>query len=114
MLNGSGMETVLQLFIKFPQYNDYIPNLMADPRMRIRLATTSIVEELVKVSPEHKKSISNAMLPLLSHSSHLVRGDAANLLAIAGGKMYLHKFRPLLNDPDPQVREVVQDILAEL
>jgi HEAT repeat protein len=42
-----------------------------------------------------------------------MRGEAVNLLGIIGTPEALAWIKPLVDDPEPQIREMVADILAE-
>ena len=114
LLNGQSLSKVQELFRKNPSYLDYSADFMADERMRVRLAATSILEDLSAVIPEQIAPVVFLLIPLLQHPNHLVRGDAANLIAILDGKNRKEILKAMEDDPDPQVREVIRDILQDL
>jgi HEAT repeat protein len=53
-----------------------------------------------------------ALLPILGEETPWMRGEAVNLLGIIGTPEALALLKPLADDPEPQIREMVQDILA--
>ena len=114
LLNGTNLELAMEQFRKFPELFEIIDIYMADSRMRVRLAATSVVEELLPVFGEKITSSVKALIPLLNHSSHLVRGDAINLLAVIDAPGNIEWIKKMAKDPDAQVREVALDILAEM
>jgi len=50
-------------------------------------------------------------LPLLQEKNPLLRGEAATILGIINTPAALQQLKTLADDPDPQVREIITDIL---
>ena len=113
-LNANGLNEVAGLFAKNPMLWQYAGILLGDKRMRVRLGATTVIEEIYRDIPEIKTIVLPLLLPLLENPNHLVRGDAANLIANLGGKEYFNVLKNLVHDPDPQVRQVILDILEDL
>ena len=114
MLNGTSLGLAMDQFRKYPELFETIDIFMADERMRVRLAATSVVEELLPEFSDKIQSSVSAIIPLLNHPSHLVRGDAVNLLAVIDAPGNLELIKKMTEDPDLQVREVALDILADM
>jgi HEAT repeat protein len=53
------------------------------------------------------------LLPLLQEENPLLRGEAATILGIIGSPDALQHLRQLANDPDPQVLEIISDIINQ-
>ena len=79
----------------------------------VRIGVAVLFEELQQTKPAEVELAIPSLLPLLSDQDPHIRGEAANLLGIIGSKKALTALEPLRNDPDPQVKEIVTDILAE-
>lgn len=87
-------------------------DLLRDERFMVRMGVAVLFEELVATRPAEVEEAIAFLVPLLADDRSWVRGEAANILGIIGtGKARAH-MRQLLNDPDPQVREIAGDFLA--
>jgi len=108
------LENIIALMKQDPTEVRFVPDLMGDDNIMVRLGATALVEELVK---EHRQILGAAvpgLVKLLSHENPTIRGDAANVLGIIRDRSALEALRKLLNDEHPTVREIVQDILQEI
>lgn len=54
------------------------------------------------------------LVGLLSNENSAIRGDACHFLSLTGSPGAIESIRPLLNDPDPDIRIVAQDCLDQL
>lgn len=114
MLDGAGnLESVTSFFRDRPDLQEIVDLLMSDERMRIRLGTTAVLEELKNEGVDTQVAIEK-LKPLLKHPAELVRGDVVNLLGILAGSQIIQEIRPLLDDPSDKVRFVVSEVLDEL
>lgn len=108
------LENIIALMKQDPTTVRFIPDLIGDDDIVVRLGATALVEELVK---EHRQSLGGSvpgLVKLLDHGNPAIRGDAANVLGIIRDRSALEALRTHLNDEHPAVREIVRDILQEI
>jgi len=112
---GKGfLENIIALMKQDPTAVRFIPDLLGDDAIMVRLGATALVEELVK---EHRQTLGGAvpgLVKLLGHENPTIRGDVANVLGIIRGRLALEALMNLRSDEHPTVREIVQDILQEI
>jgi HEAT repeat protein len=92
----------------------FIPDLVGNDNIMVRLGATALIEELEK---EHRRVLVVAvpgLIVLLGHENPTIRGDAANALGIIRDWSAQDALRTLLDDEHPAVREIVQDALREI
>ena len=70
-------------------------------------------EELAEIRPEEISLAIPFLLPLLQEKNPLLRGEAATILGIINTPAALQQLKTLADDPDPQVREIISDILKK-
>jgi HEAT repeat protein len=87
--------------------------LIQDERFMVRIGMAVLFEELKNIRPREIELAIPSLTPLLTSKTTYVRGEAATLLGIIGTKKALRATVALQDDPDPQVREIVADILTE-
>ncbi len=111
---GKGfLENIIAMMKQDPSAARFIPDLLGDDALVVRLGATALVEDLAK---EHRKVLAGAvpgLVRLLAHENPTIRGDAANALGIIGDPSAHEELSKLLNDENPSVREIVQDALRE-
>jgi len=88
-------------------------DLIRDERFAVRLGTAVLFEELAVVQPNEIFLAIPSLLPLLQEENPLLRGEAATILGIIGSPAALQHLLPLADDPDPQVREIIIDIINQ-
>ena len=88
-------------------------DLIRNERFAVRLGTAVLFEELAALQPNETSLAIPSLLPLLREANPLLRGEAATILGIIGSHAALQHLLPLKNDPDPQVREIITDILNQ-
>lgn len=112
---GKGfLENIIALMKQDPLAVRFIPDLLGDDALVVRLGATALVEELAR---EHRQALSSAvpgLLRLLAHENPTVRGDAANVLGIIGDRSARDALEKLRDDANPSVREIVLEALAEI
>lgn len=112
---GKGfLENIIALMKQEPLTVRFIPDLLGDDSLVVRLGATALVEELVR---EHRQMLSGAvlgLLRLLDHENPTVRGDAANVLGIIGDRSAKDELEKLRSDVNPAVRQIVLEALAEM
>jgi len=88
-------------------------DLLRDERFVVRVGMAVLFEELAATRPGEIHLAVPVLLPLLRDQVASIRGEAATLLGIIGSAEALAAIVPLQHDPDPQVAEIIADILAE-
>jgi len=107
------LENIIALMKQDPATVRFIPDLMGDDTIMVRLGATALVEELVNEPRPILKAAVPGLVKLLGHENPTIRGDAANALGIIGDTSAREELRKLLKDENPSVREIAQDALRE-
>jgi HEAT repeat protein len=112
---GNGfLENIISMLKQDSSLYRFIPDLLGDDNLRVRLGATALVEELVA---EHQKQLSTAVpgiVGLLTHENPTIRGDAASVLGVIRDASAIDALRKCLHDDHPGVREIARDALAEM
>jgi len=112
---GKGfLENIIAMMKQDPSAMRFIPDLLGDDVLLVRLGATALVEDLAK---EHRRALAGAvpgLIALLGHENPTIRGDAANALGIIGSRSALQALKRLLQDGNPSVREIAQDSMKEI
>ena len=108
------LENIIALIKQEPAMARFIPDLAGDDAIMVRLGATALVEELVKGHRQILERAVAGLVKLLDNGNPTIRGDAANILGIIGGRTALEALRNLRADEHPTVRAIVQDILQEI
>jgi hypothetical protein len=106
------VENITAMFRQEPAYYRLAADLLRDERYMVRVGLAVLFEELAASRPGEVRLAIPSLLPLLREADANLRGEAANLLGIIGPAGWRDQLRPLLDDPDPQVAEIVRDVLA--
>ena len=106
------VENIVSMFKQDTSCYELTGRLVQDERFMVRIGVAVLFEELHVLRPDEIELAVPNLTPLLSNKNPQIRGEAANLLGIIGSKGALGALTPLQNDPDPQVKEIVTDILA--
>ena len=107
------VENIVAMFKQDDSLYDLTGDLLRDERFAVRLGMAVLFEELVRLRPHDTGKAIASLLPLLSETTPILRGEAANVLGIINTDAALRPLKPLRNDPDPQVAEIVGDILGD-
>ncbi|MBW2466766.1 MAG: HEAT repeat domain-containing protein [Deltaproteobacteria bacterium] len=107
------VENIVAMFKQDSSLYDLTGDLLRDERFTVRLGTAVLFEELAAIRPSEVPLAIPSLLPLLQEQEPILRGEAANILSIIGSRSALKHLEKLRNDPDPQVREIVTDILLQ-
>ena len=105
------VENIVAMFKQDTKLYNLAGALIKDERFTVRLGTAVLFEELAEIRPNDIKLAIPALLPLLQEENPLLRGEAATILGIIGSPAVLKDLELLTADPDPQVREIITDIL---
>ncbi len=110
---GNGfLDNIIAMFKQDNSLYRFVPDLLGDDNLRVRLGATALVEELVVEHREELKAAVQGTVGLLKHENPTIRGDAASVLGIIKDASAIDALRTCLNDEHPGVREVARDSLA--
>lgn len=107
------VENIVAMFRQDSSLYDLAGDLVMDERYAVRLGTAVLFEELSVKHPNATALALPSLLPLLQGKSAIMRGEAATILGIIGTPAARQALLPLMDDPDPQVREIVADIMNQ-
>ena len=107
------VENIEAMFRQDAGLYDLAGDLVRDERYAVRLGTAVLFEELALEKPNRTSLAIPSLLPLLHEKDPLLRGEAATILGIIGSPSALQHLLPLKEDPDPQVREIITDIINQ-
>jgi len=114
-LMGKGfLDNIIALFRQDRSLYRFIPDMLGDENMRVRIGATALVEVL---SNEHDAELRNAVpgiIELLRHENPTIRGDAAYVLGMIKDPLARGPLNHALNDENTAVRDAVHDALAEI
>jgi len=106
------IENIVAMFKQEKEYYQYTGDLIKDERFMVRIGMAVLFEQLVQERRNDIPLAIPSLIPVLDEKTPYMRGDAATLLGIIGTDEAKKHIRKLINDPDPQVQEIVQDILS--
>lgn len=107
------VENIMAMFKQDTSLYALSGELLRDERFMVRMGMAVLFEEMQAVQPQEVVRAIPALLPVLAEETPWMRGEAVTLLGIIGTPEALAYIRPLADDPEPQIREMVRDILAE-
>jgi len=105
------VENIVAMFKKDKCLYGLAGDLIKDERFAVRLGTAVLFEELAEVRPDDISLAIPSLLPLLQDENPLLRGEAATILGIINSPAALQHLSQLADDKDPQVREIIADII---
>jgi len=112
---GKGfLDNIIALFKQDLSLCRFVPDMLGDKSMRVRLGAAALVEEL---SGEHKAELRNAVpgiIALLKHGNPTIRGDAAYVLGIIKDGSAREALVACLHDSHLSVREAASDALEQI
>jgi len=106
------VENIMAMFKQDASLYALSGELLRDERFMVRMGMAVLFEELKAIRPQEVALAIPALLPILAEETPWMRGEAVNLLAIIGTPEALAQIKPLADDPESQIREMVADILA--
>ncbi len=108
------LDNIAALFRQEPELARFIPDMISQENLGVRLGTTALVEELsLGYRPVLRHAVPG-LIGLLGNGNPTVRGDAASLLGTIGDRSTKGPLEALLGDPNAAVREVARLALEEL
>lgn len=108
------LENIIALFRTDDSLYEFIPGMLSDERMRVRLGTAALVEELSNTDAAGIKAMLPGIAGLLKHENPNVRGDAAYVLGGIKDPDARPYLEAALEDEDESVRDVVRDALKKI
>jgi len=108
------LENIIDMFLHDPSLYGLIGGLIRDERVRVRVGVTALMEELGVKDGENISKAVPGLLPLLDHRDAVVRGDASNLLGIAGDKDVIPSLKRALGDENTDVRVIAREAIEEI
>ncbi|MCW9014860.1 MAG: thioredoxin family protein [Gammaproteobacteria bacterium] len=114
LMTSGEMNKVHQLIKNNPAFFSQLIGLMADEAtsLSVRIGVGAIIEEF-SGSPLLKQHI-DTLGGYTRHANARVRNDACYYLGLSQDRAAEKYIEPLLDDTDPEVREVAEEALAEL
>ena len=104
-------ENIVAMFKKDPDLHRLTGRLLKDERFMVRIGVAVLYEELALIRPGETALAITGLRPLLTDETPYVRGEACNILGIINNREARELLAPMRKDPDPQVREIVADLL---
>lgn len=108
------VDNIVAMFHRHHEYYDWTGAILDDERFNVRLGVSVLFEELKKREPQELDRATSSLQPLLKSDKPHIRGEAICILGIIGSKGACDSIKTMLEDKQPQIREVAADILAEL
>ncbi|HHK60501.1 MAG TPA: HEAT repeat domain-containing protein [Desulfobacterales bacterium] len=105
------VDTVMALFRHDHHMFELAGAILDDERYIVRLGMVLLFEELVQAGVKEVARAIPSLAALLEEAPVYVRGEAATILGLIGTEQALARLRPLLHDPEPQLREIAADFL---
>ena len=105
------VENIVAMFKQDRSLYNLTGDLLRDERYTVRLGIAVLFEELADIHPMEIPLAIPSLLSLLQEQNPILRGEAATILGIIGSRDALKQLKKLEDDPDPQVREIIADII---
>jgi len=108
------LENIIDMFLHDSGLYNLVGELIQDERVRVRVGVTALMEDLALRDKANVAKAVPHLLPLLDHREAVVRGDASNLLGIAGDPAAVPFLQEVLADDDRNVRLIAQEAIEEI
>jgi len=114
LLATGRIKQALALVRSEPGALEALLQLFSDPatQLNTRIGVSAIMEDLA--GSEQLQGLAGRLGELTRHPEARIRGDACHYLELAGDPAAAGYIKPLLEDPDAEVREVAQEALQTL
>jgi len=113
MENGC-LDNIIDMFKYDKTLYDYIPGLMTDERLRVRIGTIALLETLKKEDAESIGKAIQPLIPLLKDENPRIRGDVAYVLGLIGNRETIPVLEQLINNEDPNVGIIVREAIEDI
>jgi len=107
------VENIMAMFKQDTALYALSGDLLRDERFMVRMGMAVLFEEMKALRPQEVALAIPSLLPILAEETPWMRGEAVNLLSIINTPEALAHIQPLADDQEPQIREMVADILSE-
>lgn len=104
-------ENIAAMYRQDPGLHRLTGELLRDERYMVRMGVAVLYEELAATRPLEMPLAIPDLAPLLADPVAYVRGEACNILGLINTAATRDLLKNMLDDPDPQVREIVADFL---
>lgn len=110
---GKGfLENIIALFKQEPELARFLPDLLGQENLMVRLGATALVEEMAGEHGEVLLHGVTGLIGLLKHENPTIRGDTAYVLGVMRAQAAREPLTLLLSDEHPLVREAAAEALA--
>jgi len=113
MENGC-LDNIIDMFKYDKTLYDYIPGLMTDERLRVRIGTIALLETLKKEDAESIGKAIQPLIPLLKDENPRIRGDVAYVLGLIGDRETIPVLEQMINNEDPNVGIIVREAIEDI
>ncbi len=107
------VENIIAMYKHDCRYYSWSGKLLDDRRFNVRLGMSILFEELKQTDPANIQRGIPSLVKLLSHDNETIKGEAISILAIIGNPEALYHIQKMKDDPSPQIKALVMDILEE-
>jgi len=112
---GKGfLDNIVALFKQDGSLTRFIPHMLGDENLRVRLGTVALVEELAAEHGNDLRAAVPGLIELLHNDNPTIRGDAASVLGTIRDRSARAALEACLEDDHPGVREAARDALADI
>ena len=108
------LDNIIALFKQDATVYRFIPDMLGDDNLRVRLGATALVEELVSEHGNELRSAVPGLIKLLKHENPTIRGDVASALGMIKDQSAIAALEACSMDSHPGVREAASDALSEI
>ena len=108
------LENIISLVKQDDSLYSVIPVMLGDEKLRVRLGTMSLIEELMDWKPEKLAGLVPDIGLLLKDDNPTIRGDAIQALEIIGNPEAIPFLEPLKDDANAEIREFAAEAIAIL
>ncbi|MCE5311663.1 MAG: HEAT repeat domain-containing protein [Nitrospiraceae bacterium] len=107
------LDNIIDMFRSDESLFEFIPSMISDVNIRVRLGAAALVESLAKEKQQQLSGIIPALAELMKSPEPRLRGDAAHIMSFIKHPDSLQHLEEGLNDADPQVRQVIEEAVKE-
>lgn len=107
------VENIAAMYRQDETYFDWTGEILDDERFSVRLGISVLFEMLQAEMPEKTVLAIPSLVRLLQSDQIHIRGEAISVLAIIGSPQAVDIIAEQKDDPSPQIKALVQEILTE-
>lgn len=113
-LDQGHVDNIVAMFRRDSKYYGWTGEILSDERFNVRLGVAVLFEELAELQPDRLPLAIPSLKRLLCGEDPLLRGEAVSLLGTIGTEEAIAAVRLLQQDPNQQVKEMVEIVLEGL